>query len=108
MPSLLPTYAPIKSALVEISTWGLLLAICALFTAVGTAIQQHGSVEGRFPHGIAGRNIRLAILDDESAANGKECALGEDSAGRIERGKTQTVRMPRVCSRRKHLVAVKN
>jgi uncharacterized integral membrane protein (TIGR00698 family) len=37
MPSLLPTYAPIKSALVEISTWGLLLAIGAL--GLGTSIK---------------------------------------------------------------------
>jgi uncharacterized integral membrane protein (TIGR00698 family) len=37
VPSLLPTYAPIKSALVEASTWGLLLAIGAL--GLGTSIK---------------------------------------------------------------------
>ena len=36
-PSLLPTYAPIKSALVESSTWGMLLAIGAL--GLGTSIK---------------------------------------------------------------------
>jgi uncharacterized integral membrane protein (TIGR00698 family) len=37
VPSLLPTYAPIKSVLVEASTWGLLLAIGAL--GLGTSIK---------------------------------------------------------------------
>jgi uncharacterized membrane protein YadS len=37
VPSLLPTYAPIKSALVEASTWGLLLAIGAL--GLGTSVK---------------------------------------------------------------------
>ncbi|WMT72089.1 putative sulfate exporter family transporter [Bradyrhizobium sp. Ash2021] len=37
MPSLLPTYAPMKSALVEASTWGLLVAIGAL--GLGTSIK---------------------------------------------------------------------
>ena len=37
MPALLPTYTPIKSALVEASTWGLLLAIGAL--GLGTSIK---------------------------------------------------------------------
>jgi uncharacterized membrane protein YadS len=37
MPALLPTYAPIKSVLVEASTWGLLLAIGAL--GLGTSIK---------------------------------------------------------------------
>ena len=37
MPALLPTYGPIKSALVEASTWGLLLAIGAL--GLGTSIK---------------------------------------------------------------------
>ena len=36
MPSLVPIYAPTKSALVEISTWGLLLAIGAL--GLGTSV----------------------------------------------------------------------
>jgi uncharacterized membrane protein YadS len=37
MPVLLPAYAPIKSVLVEASTWGLLLAIGAL--GLGTSIK---------------------------------------------------------------------
>jgi uncharacterized integral membrane protein (TIGR00698 family) len=37
LPALLPTYAPIKSVLVEASTWGLLLAIGAL--GLGTSIK---------------------------------------------------------------------
>jgi len=37
LPALLPTYAPVKSALVEASTWGLLLAIGAL--GLGTSIK---------------------------------------------------------------------
>ena len=37
MPALVPTYAPIKSALVETSNWGLLLAIGAL--GLGTSIK---------------------------------------------------------------------
>jgi uncharacterized membrane protein YadS len=36
-PTLLPTYAPIKSLLVEVSTWGLLLAIGAL--GLGTSVK---------------------------------------------------------------------
>jgi uncharacterized membrane protein YadS len=40
MPSLVPVYAPMKSVLVEVSTWGLLLAIGALglCTSVKTII----------------------------------------------------------------------
>jgi uncharacterized integral membrane protein (TIGR00698 family) len=37
LPSLLPAYAPVKSALSEVSTWGLLLAIGAL--GLGTSIK---------------------------------------------------------------------
>ena len=37
LPALLPVYAPVKSALVEASTWGLLLAIGAL--GLGTSIK---------------------------------------------------------------------
>jgi len=37
MPSLVPTYAPVKSVLVEVSTWGLLLAIGAL--GLGTSVK---------------------------------------------------------------------
>jgi Predicted membrane protein len=37
LPALLPTYAPVKSVLVEASTWGLLLAIGAL--GLGTSIK---------------------------------------------------------------------
>jgi uncharacterized integral membrane protein (TIGR00698 family) len=37
LPSLLPAYAPVKSVLVEVSTWGLLLAIGAL--GLGTSIR---------------------------------------------------------------------
>jgi len=37
MPSLVPTYAPVKSVLVEVSTWGLLLAIGAL--GLGTSVR---------------------------------------------------------------------
>jgi uncharacterized membrane protein YadS len=37
VPSLLPVYAPAKSVLVEISTWGLLLAIGAL--GLGTSVK---------------------------------------------------------------------
>jgi uncharacterized integral membrane protein (TIGR00698 family) len=37
MPSLAPTYAPVKSVLVEVSTWGLLLAIGAL--GLGTSMK---------------------------------------------------------------------
>jgi uncharacterized membrane protein YadS len=37
LPSLLPAYAPVKSVLVEASTWGLLLAIGAL--GLGTSIK---------------------------------------------------------------------
>jgi uncharacterized integral membrane protein (TIGR00698 family) len=37
MPSLLPVYAPAKSVLVEVSTWGLLLAIGAL--GLGTSVK---------------------------------------------------------------------
>jgi uncharacterized integral membrane protein (TIGR00698 family) len=37
MPSLLPVYAPVKSVLVEASTWGLLLAIGAL--GLGTSVR---------------------------------------------------------------------
>jgi uncharacterized integral membrane protein (TIGR00698 family) len=36
-PSLMPTYAPIKAVLVEVSTWGLLLAIGAL--GLGTSVK---------------------------------------------------------------------
>src|SRR5580698_2861162 len=52
--------------------------------------------------------ICLAILDDESAAYRKECALGENSAGLIERCEAHAVRMSRVRSGRIHLVTVKN
>jgi hypothetical protein len=38
MPSLAPAYAPVKNVLVEVSTWGLLLAIGALGTSVKTVI----------------------------------------------------------------------
>jgi uncharacterized integral membrane protein (TIGR00698 family) len=37
MPSMLPIYAPVKSVLVEVSTWGLLLAIGAL--GLGTSVK---------------------------------------------------------------------
>jgi uncharacterized membrane protein YadS len=37
MPSLMPAYAPVKSVLVEASTWGLLLAIGAL--GLGTSVK---------------------------------------------------------------------
>jgi len=37
IPSLVSTYAPVKSVLVEISTWGLLLAIGAL--GLGTSVR---------------------------------------------------------------------
>ena len=37
MPSVLPVYAPVKSVLVEVSTWGLLLAIGAL--GLGTSVK---------------------------------------------------------------------
>ena len=37
MPTLVPTYTPIKSVLVETSTWGMLLAIGAL--GLGTSIK---------------------------------------------------------------------
>ena len=37
MPSLLPTYMPVKSVLVEVSSWGLLVAIGAL--GLGTSIK---------------------------------------------------------------------
>jgi uncharacterized membrane protein YadS len=37
MPSLAPIYAPVKSVLVEVSTWGLLLAIGAL--GLGTSVK---------------------------------------------------------------------
>jgi uncharacterized integral membrane protein (TIGR00698 family) len=37
MPSILPIYAPVKSVLVEVSTWGLLLAIGAL--GLGTSVK---------------------------------------------------------------------
>lgn len=37
MPTLAPTYAPVKSVLVEVSTWGLLLAIGAL--GLGTSVK---------------------------------------------------------------------
>ena len=38
MPSLAPAYAPVKSVLVEVSTWGLLLAIRRAGTSVKTVI----------------------------------------------------------------------
>jgi uncharacterized membrane protein YadS len=37
MPSLAPAYAPVKNVLVEVSTWGLLLAIGAL--GLGTSVK---------------------------------------------------------------------
>lgn len=37
MPSLAPIYVPVKSVLVEVSTWGLLLAIGAL--GLGTSVK---------------------------------------------------------------------
>jgi uncharacterized membrane protein YadS len=36
-PSLVPVYAPVKSVMVEVSTWGLLLAIGAL--GLGTSVK---------------------------------------------------------------------
>jgi hypothetical protein len=52
--------------------------------------------------------ICLAILDEESSAYRKECALGENSAGLIERCEAHAVRMPRVGSGRIHLVTMKD
>jgi hypothetical protein len=49
-----------------------------------------------------------SVLNDESTANGKECALGKHRAASIEGGETHTVWVPHARLGRKHLVPVKN
>jgi len=60
MPSLLPVYAPAKSVLVEVSTWGLLLAIGAL--GLGTSVKTIIGLGWRHITTVLGASVVIFVV----------------------------------------------
>jgi uncharacterized membrane protein YadS len=60
VPALVPVYGPVKSVLVDISTWGLLLAIGAL--GLGTSVQTIAGLGWRHITTVLGATAVILIV----------------------------------------------
>jgi uncharacterized membrane protein YadS len=60
VPALVPVYGPVKSVLVDISTWGLLLAIGAL--GLGTSVQTIAGLGWRHITTVLGATAVIFIV----------------------------------------------
>jgi uncharacterized membrane protein YadS len=60
LPALAPVYAPIKAALGQASTWGLLLAIAAL--GLGTSLSAIGALGWRHIATVTGTTLVILIV----------------------------------------------
>ena len=88
---MLPVYAPVKSVLVEVSTWGLLLAIGAL--GLGTSVKTIIGLGWRHVTTVLGatavifvRGDRRPVADASGVKHEPHTALIPASAGRDLRG----------------------